>query len=276
MYDQEETGMSIKPQETQADYSAEHARAVQEVQGAIVMAKKFPRNLNQVYDNVLKACKRQRLADQAMYAYKKGSGLVTGPSIRLAETIVRYYGNVDYGIKEVERRGNESDVIAYCWDLETNVRQTKRFTVRHYQDKKGGAKKLTSERDIYEIVANMGARRLRACILGILPADIVEESIDQCNRTLAGNQEVPLTDRVRKMVHAFSEIGVTESMIEKFLGHKLEATVDAQLVTLRKVFNSIKDGMAERGAFFEVPRTEGEAVDRLSERMKKKEVKDEE
>ncbi|PWW19485.1 hypothetical protein DFO73_12055 [Cytobacillus oceanisediminis] len=65
--------------------------------------------------------------------------------------------------------------MAYAWDLETNVRQEKVFTVKHSRKAKGSITKLDDPRDIYELVANNGARRLRSYILGIIPGDIVEQ-----------------------------------------------------------------------------------------------------
>ncbi len=74
--------------------------------------------------------------------------------------------------------------MAYCWDLESNTRQTKIFQVRHVRDTKSGPKSLRDARDIYELVANQGARRVRACILGVIPGDIVDEALDEVNKTL--------------------------------------------------------------------------------------------
>ncbi|BBP90994.1 hypothetical protein BsIDN1_46120 [Bacillus safensis] len=43
--------------------------------------------------------------------------------------------------------------MAYAWDLETNTRQTKIFTVKHERKAKGAITKLNDPRDIYELVA---------------------------------------------------------------------------------------------------------------------------
>jgi len=64
-----------------------------------------------------------------MYQYPRGGQRVTGPSIRLAEAIAQNFGNLSYGIQELEQRNGESVAKAFCWDLETNVRQEKVFTL---------------------------------------------------------------------------------------------------------------------------------------------------
>ena len=107
------------------------SRQAQEVQAAMVIAKKFPRDEVQSFNRIMKACQRKTLAEQAMYEYPRGGTKVTGPSIRLAEAMAQNWGNLDYGIVELEQKNGESQVMAYAWDLETNTRQTKIFSVPH-------------------------------------------------------------------------------------------------------------------------------------------------
>ncbi len=162
----------------------EQSRAVAEVQASYVIAKKFPRNQSECYANIIDACKRPFLAEQAMYAYPRAGTLVTGPSIRLAETMAQCWGNLDCGVREVSQGNGVSVAEAYAIDLQTNTRVTKIFHVPHVRDTKKGKVKLTDARDIYEMVANQGSRRLRACILGILPGDVVEAAVERCKKTL--------------------------------------------------------------------------------------------
>lgn len=56
-----------------------------------------------------------------MYQYLRGGTKVTGPSIRLAEVLAQNWGNLSFGVKELEQRDGESIAMAYTWDLETNV-----------------------------------------------------------------------------------------------------------------------------------------------------------
>jgi hypothetical protein len=250
----------------------EESRAVQQVQAALIIAKKSPRDETKAYARIMQACKRQGLAEQAAYVYPRGGQQVTGPSIRLAETLAQYWGNIDFGIRELEQKNGESIVEAFCWDLETNTRQTKLFTVKHERHSKNGVTKLKDPRDIYETVANQGARRLRACILGIIPGDIVDAALSQCEDTVkAQGKNEPIADRARKMVAAFQEYGVTQELIEKKLGHKLEAIIEQELVNLRRIFQSLKDGMAKRHDFFDLPKPESDdSAKRLNEKFAKK------
>jgi len=232
-------------------------RQAQEVQAAMIIARRFPRDEMRSLARMKQAAKRKRLAEQSQYEYKRGGQLITGPSIRLAEVMAQNWGNLDYGIMELERKRGESLAMSYCWDLETNVRQTKIFTVRHIRDRSEGATQLTSERDIYEHVANYGARRLRACILGIIPGDIQQEMMDECDKTINGVSDKPLIDRIRDMVSMFMEVSVTPDMLEAKLGHKLDACTQRQLLSLGRIYTSIRDGISDRDEHFPPTKTNG-------------------
>lgn len=229
------------------------SRQAQEVQGAMVVAKKFPRNETVSFNRIMQACKRKTLAEQSMYEYQRGDSKVTGPSIRLAEAMAQSWGNIDFGIIELEQKPGESQVMAYAWDLETNTRQTKIFSVPHIRETKKGNIPLKKPRDIYEMVANYGARRLRACILGIIPGDVIDAALAQCNATLLGDGSVPLVDLVRQVVNTFSEkYGVTVPMLEKYIGCKSESFTMNDLIRLKRVHKSLQDGMADREDYFEM------------------------
>src|SRR5690554_970112 len=134
-----------------APVEAMNTRQMQEVKGMVFMAKQFPRDIDQSIQRILKACERKSLAEQAIYEYPRGGTKVSGPSIRLAEAIAQNWQNIDFGIVELEQQPGESSVMAYAWDLETNTRQTKIFTVPHVRATKKGNYRLTDPRDIYEM-----------------------------------------------------------------------------------------------------------------------------
>lgn len=241
---------------TQKSVNAEMmvSRQAQEVQAAMVVAKKFPRDEAVSETRIMNACKRRSLAEQATYEYPRGTETVTGPSIRLAEVIAQNWGNIDFGITELEQKNGESTVMAYCWDLETNTRQTKIFTVPHIRSTKNGSKALTDPRDIYELVANQGARRLRACILGIVPGDIVESAVTACRKTLAGGGGKPFAERVDACINLFREqYGVPKESLEKYIGMNTNGWTEQTLVRLAAVNTSLKNGIADLSQFFELP-----------------------
>lgn len=238
--------------------ASDQERAIQEVQASLVIAKKFPRNQLECMDKILQACTRQLLAEQSLYSYSRGGTEITGPSIRLAEAIAQSWGNLQFGIRELAQSKGESTVEAFAWDLETNTRQTKVFQVPHIRHTRKGQYPLTDPRDIYELVANQGARRMRNCILSIVPGDVVEAATKQCDITLAAHADIS-PEAVKKMVGVFEKAGVTSELIEERIGCRLDAIRPAQVIQLRKIFNSIRDGYSKASDWFNVGELEADA-----------------
>lgn len=229
------------------------SREAQEVQVAMVAAKRFPRDEIVSYNRILQDCQRKSLAERAMYEYPRGGQMVTGPSIHLARTLARGWGNLDSGFKVLEQTATDSTVMAYCWDLETNYRETKVFTVKHIRETKKGAYPLTDSRDIYELIANQSARRERACILSVIPQDVVDAAVGQCNATLASGGKMPLVDMVRALVKNFQEqYGVTAEMLEQYIGCKKESFSQQSVVRLKNVYNTLRDGSASAEQYFDM------------------------
>ena len=201
-------------------------------------------------DRILNACTRQTLAQAAVYSYSRGGSEVTGPSIRLAEAVAQQWGNMQFGIRELSNAGGKSEVQAFAWDVETNTRREVTFSVPHIRHTRKGSFKLEDPRDIYELIANQGSRRLRACILAVIPGDVIEAAVSQCQITLRANVDVT-PEGIKKLIDAFSQFGVTKAQIEKFCQCHVEAIRPAQIVRLRTIYTSLKDGMAEPADFFE-------------------------
>jgi hypothetical protein len=247
----------------------EQERAIAEAQGALVLAKKFPRDEAKAYSAVIEACRRKAFAQTATYAYPRAGQTISGPSIRLAEELARAWGNINFGIRELSRRDGESEMEAYAWDLETNTRSSQQFAVRHVLDTRAGRKILKDERDIYELTANQGGRRLRSRILAIIPPDLVEAALAECRQTLAGDNTEPLIDRIRRMVRAFDKLGVPVELLARRLGHSVDETTVEELLELGQIHNSMRDGMTSASQWFAVQQRE-EAADEMTERLKAK------
>lgn len=242
----------------QGTVAVESSRAIAEAQGKLVIAKRFPRNEIDAFAKVMTACQRKSLAEKAFYSYPRGGETVQGPTIRFAEELARCWGNLDYGIKELSQGNGNSEMQAYCWDLETNTMSVQNFTNPHRKEVGKTIKELTSLRDIYENNANMAARRLRARILAVLPSDLVDEAIKECRRTLTGNNETPLIDRVKNMTVAFGKIGVTQEMIEGRLKRKIETMTAEDFADYIGIYNSLKENNSKISDWFEY---EKEATD---------------
>jgi hypothetical protein len=231
------------------------SRQSQEVQGAIYMAKKFPRDTFEASNKINKMCNRMSLAKISQYTYPRGGQKVNGPSIRLAEAIAQAWGNIDYGIIELSNSNGLSEMMAYAWDLETNVRRSMVFSVKHERDTKTSKTVLTDNRDIYELTANMGARRVRACILGVIPADVVEEALTICNKVLVEGEGKNFDDSLKNMLQVFEKsLKVTRQNIEDYIGYPIINFNAEDLVRLKGIHDAIKDGISKREDYFNLKR----------------------
>lgn len=222
--------------------AVEQSRAVAEAQGQLTLAKKFPRDLNGAYAELMQACKLPALAQVAFYSLPRGGQTITGPSIRLAEEIARVYGNFQYGHRELSRDGEKSEVEVYAWDMEKNNYSKRQLTVMHVRDTRQGPQKLRDQKDIDDKIANVASKQVRGRILALVPKWLSEAAIAECRNTLSGNNEIPIEERVRRMTQAFAKYGVTNQHIEAKLGHSLDSVDRDEIVDLTGIFNAIKDG----------------------------------
>lgn len=254
----------------QGTIAVESSRAIAEAQGKLIMAKRFPRVYIDAYAKAIEACQRKSFAEKAFFSYPRGGQTVTGVTIRFAEEMARCYGNLDYGIKEMSHEEGKSEMQAYCWDLETNTISSQNFAVEHVMETRQGNRNLTSQRDIYERTANDGARRLRSRILAILPPDLVEDCIKECQKTLAGKNDMPLIDKIKNMVTAFERIGVTKEMLEQRLKHTVETVNADELVEYLGIYNGLKQKETTISDWFEHPKTASQLTELLIEEEKAK------
>ena len=253
--------------------AVEQQRAEAEIKGQIAIAKKFPRDKLAAWERIKEDCARYSLAEKATYRYPRGGQTVTGPSIRLAEMLAKNYGNVSYGIRELSQQNGESIVQTYCWDMESNVRAERTFKVTHERHTRKGTTKLTDPRDIYELVANNGARRLRACIQEILPIGLQEDAVKECQQTLhKGLGSKSKTEIIKEFMDEFKKFSVTKEMIETRLNHKIEDMNGNELVEYKEILNSLKNKMSSREDWFKVPElpTPTEESKNLTDKLLKK------
>ena len=247
----------------QGTVAIEASRAIAEAQGKLVIAKRFPRNEVAAYAKAMEACQRPSMAAKAFYSFPRGGQTVEGPTIRFAEELARCWGNIDYGIKELSQDDGKSEMQAYAWDLETNAQSVQNFTNPHQREQGKKMVTLTSQRDIYENNANMATRRLRSRILAILPSWFVEDAIEECKKTLAGQNDLPLVDRVKKMVVQFAKFGVTQEQIERRLKRKIETMTAEDFVEYIGIYNAIKGGDSKIADWFEAEKTANELTNVL-------------
>lgn len=232
------------------------SRELAETQTKYLMAERFPRNEVAAMDRILNAFSRPTLAEKAAYQFVRGDSDISGPSIRAAEAMAQQWGNLDSGWRELQRGIDAtgvpfSEVEAFCVDLQSRNSKRLQFIVRHWRDTKKGGYKLTDERDIYELCANQAQRRLRACILASIPGDVTEAAMQQAELTLKAKADTG-PEAMSKMIDAFSAFGVGREQIEKRIQRRLDAIQPAQVVSLKRIYASLRDDMSMPADWFDV------------------------
>ena len=232
------------------------SRELAEMQTKYLMAQQFPRDERACMDRILNAFTRPTLAEKAQYQFARGGSDIIGPSIRSAETIAQGWCNMEFGFREISRGiGADgvpfSEVEAFARDLQSRTQRPATFIVRHWRDTKKGGYKLTDERDIYELMSNNAQRRVRACILALVPGDVVEAAMKQAEITLKTTADTS-PEAQAKMVEAFAAFGVTKDLIEKRIQRRLDTIQPAQVVALKRIYASLRDDMSEPSDWFEI------------------------
>ena len=224
--------------------AVESERAIAEVQAVILVAQSVPRDWNKIHAEVMSACKSKSFAEVAFYSKPQGSGNVTGPSIRMAEQLKSAINNLDCSVKELSRIDGKSEVEVMVWDTEKNARWRSVKVIPHVRDTRNGPIKLRDQAEVNQLINNVASKEKRSLILSAVPKWLIEDAVQECRRTLAGNNEESVDSRVRKMASAFAKFGVKTEHLEKYLGHKLDGTMVDELTDLIGVFNAIRDGAA--------------------------------
>ena len=141
------------------------------------------------------------------------------------------------------------------------------------RDTGNGSYQLTKNRDIYELVANQGARRLRSCILSVIPGDVTEAALQQCEATQRANVDMT-AEGIKGLVETFAKFGVSKKQLEDRIQRRIDSILPAQVVNLRNIYRSLRDGVSTPEDWF-APETSVNASAKkgaagLKDKLKKK------
>lgn len=244
-------GTPAVPQTSNEVSQAMASKELARVQGQVFMAKQFPRDMSNVMNRIYASCERPKLAEISEYEYPRGGQKIVGASIRLLEMVAQCYGNISYSWKELTRdmTNHKSTVLAYAWDLETNIYSELEFDVYHYRSARGQRILLTDDRDIYELVSNQATRRVRRCLENIIPRDIVEDAREQCHKTM--ETKIDWQSKLDSGIEIMREqYGVSLKQLEERFGMNRRAFTANTCRELNRIYVSIRDGMAPVEEFF--------------------------
>jgi hypothetical protein len=211
--------------------SAQQAMARHEIEGAIVIARRFPRDEEAARARVMASCSRPTFAALATYAYPRGGKTVEGPSVRLAREIARSWGNLRYGCDMIHDDPETRTVRGWAWDVETNTRESQDATFAKLIFRKQGGWIVPDERELRELTGKHGSLCVRNCLLHVLPPDLIEDALATAARTLRDPTAArppmadadalpPLVDHYTEAVSAAGDVPSLRSIYSAALNDK--------------------------------------------------------
>lgn len=253
------------------------ARETAAVQARFVMAIQRPRDTMDFRTRLLHECKRPGFAEVAMFARpvgkekNKNTGrweekIATGPSIRMIETCLQLFRNVQASTTTVYDGPDLRIVKVVVIDFENNISFEQEINVPKAVEKRGFngeapkgrdvlSQRINSQDEVTYLVAAtddevtikqaaMVSKALRTCGQRLLPRDVIEEAIAQIAATKADETKKDPDAAKKKILDAFATIGVLNSDIAAYIGHSVEKATPAEIERLRVVYSSIKQGEA--------------------------------
>lgn len=215
------TPRAIIAAETQAT-AVEQARAVAEVAAAVRVAQDCPRDNANAIREMQAACSQPALANRAFFSLPRAGGKIEGSTVHLARELARCWGNLDYGIRELRRddEAGVSEMQAWAWDQQSNVRSSRSFVVPHaIMAGKGADKKRKALTDLGDIANNnnsVAARAVRETIFTVLPVWFRDQAEDIASRTLRGEGDGKTLDQRKAdaVGHYEREWNITRDQLE--------------------------------------------------------------
>ena len=259
---------AMATQETSVTAVAAQAKAA--VEARFLVALHRPRDVDVVRSRLLKDCRRPRFAEVARYKRPVGKkrengrwvdAYAEGPSIRFAEAALRHMGNLDVTNPTIYDDSEKMIVRVTVTDLETNATLSKDILIQKTverrslkKDQKPLGSRLNSfgemvylvqatEADIKVKEAALVSKVLRTLVCRLVPGDILDEAMELCIQTQL-NRASEDPDAARKRIaDGFDKLGISPDELKRYLGHELSTCSPAEVVDLRELYTSIKDGM---------------------------------
>jgi hypothetical protein len=264
--------MENEVQVIQQSATAMVAQERAQIDSQIATAKAYPRDLMKVSDNCVAIVSMDaKTASDCRYVKPVGNNKTTaGPSVHLARIIAQQYGNIriQQRIKEIGQREIIAEAVAH--DLETNIAVSVEAR-RSIIDKQGKRYK-----DAVITTNAMGVLAIaeRNAILKIIPKNIIDKAynaaFNTANGDLSSEQKI-----IKKRKELFDwlekKYGAKEKDVLYALGLKSITQVDKeQLVTLRGLYNSMKDNEITPEELFGWDKKKTDAPNPLADKVEPK------
>lgn len=255
------TGRTMAVVETASTAIAAQSKAM--VESRYIMAMRNPRNMDSVRQELLKECRRPSFANNKSAYYIKPIGQgVEGLGIRFVEVALRCMKNVlvettmifEDDQKEVHRVSVTDLEANITYPLDVRVSKTVERSKPNSDGSYISVRKNSYNKDVYTVLGTdddllnkrgaLISKAMRSLGLRIIPGDLCDEAEEIIKKIRLDDAAKDPDAERKRIVDAFSSIGVTATDLASYLGHDLAKCSPPQIVTLRGIFGAIKDGEA--------------------------------
>ena len=231
----------------------------QRIQAAYIMAFQKRRDIEEVRANALKLCAIPKFAEQFVTYKPMGKGKVAVDSIRAMEGLASVYGNIQSDFQVTIDNEIEYRAKIYVTDLETNITYSDEINLKKTVERKSSfdrqvvGERVNSKGEVVYIVVatedemivkinSAKSKALRNCLHRMIQPWLIEECREKAMETIRrGIKENPDAEK-RKILDAFTNIGVTPTDLAKYLGHPVSSLTEAELINLRETYSSVRSG----------------------------------
>lgn len=251
-----------RPATSQAT-AVEQARAVAEVAAAVRVAQDNPRNIARSIAQMEQACSQPALANRAFFSLPRGGSRIEGSTVHLARELARTWCNIDYGIRELRRDDDagQSEMQAWAWDQEANVRSTRSFIVPHERMARKERQKLTDLGDIANNNNSVAARAVRETIFTVLPVWFREQAESIATRTLQDGGGKTLEQQVAEVASLYAkQFNVTAKQLEDRLQRRQADWTAQDIGGLRVLGGELARGERKASEEFPAEQLSGDAI----------------
>lgn len=252
------------------------------LKAACAMAKKFPRDIDMVRDNILRECRRPDFArgrynektkkweGGARYAKPVGGGNVTGFSVRFAEAAVQALGHIHTTNETLAENEDFRKIQVRVWDAQTMNSFADEATIPKTIERKFVPKErmgdvvrtrhnasgeilyvLRAEEPDMLNIANSGkSKSFRNSALRCIPGWLLAECEQVIKETVTKEDSKDPDATKRQIFDSFSGLGVNAETLKKYLGHDAAVLQPEELANLRDLYTAIRDGETTIQAVF--------------------------
>lgn len=242
------------------------ALAKASVEARFTLAHVKPRSIEDVRVAILRDCERPSFADSARYHLPIGDG-VEDYSIRFIEAVLQKMGNIKVDAPIIYEDDIQRVIRVDILDLETNysvgseaavLKTVERKHLKQGQKSLGVRRNSNGEQvyivDATERELSMKANAEKSKIMRtegkrLIPQWLLDECEMKIKDTMRNRAAKDPDAERRALIDAFAELGVKPSQLEEYLTHALEACTPAELIHLRAVFATLREGAAKWGDF---------------------------